>query len=128
MKFEHYKFVAIFFTIMPLCAHEIEMQRYENEVNGIQEIAGVTNYTLVLSCSQQNPIVSYAPQNFAESQDNSVHRYVLPNSTLSENIDNETSCVRQLGSHVEILLFGRLLAQTAHQSRAIFMVSSNLES
>lgn len=123
MKLKNYTFVAIFYTGMGLHADDMPMQRYENEVTAIKEIAGVTNYTLVLACSQEHPIVAYVPENFTESQDKNIHRYLLPNTTLPENILNENTSTVQNGSHVEILLFGRLLAQTTGDNTAIFMVA-----
>jgi hypothetical protein len=124
MKLKNYQFIAIFCMVTGLYAHEVHMQRYENEVTDIQEIAGVTNYTLKLSCSQQNPIVAYVPKNFSESQDAAIHRYLLPNSTILENILNETASVCQNGTHVEVLLFGRLIAQSAGDNSAIFMITT----
>lgn len=122
MKINYYRFVTIAFAAIGLQATDVEMRSYKNEVTEIKEIAGVTNYTLALSCSQQNPIVSYVPESYQESQNNEIHRYFLPNTTLAEGIENETVSACQRGSHVEVLLFGKLVAQTAANHSAIFMV------
>ena len=128
MKFQNYQFLVLFLAIAQLQAHEmpleVSMQRYENEVTSIQELAGVTNYTLALKCKQQNPIVAYVPKSFAESQDENSHRYLLPNTKLASDVLNETATVVQLGSHLEVQLFGRLLAQTAGDGLAMFVTQS----
>ncbi len=99
-----------------------DMKPYQNEIVGIQEIAGATTYTLVLSCLQLNPIVVYAPESFDESKQREVHRYLLPNTILSEELNNESVSVQQDGRHVIILLFGPLLLQTTGDHKANFMV------
>lgn len=103
-------------------AYAEDMAPYVNQVTEIEEFAGATNYTLVLRCQQEHPIVTYAPTSFAQSQDNSIHRYILPNTTLCQDINNDLAHVVQSGSHVEILLFGRLIAQTADDHTVVFMV------
>lgn len=106
-----------------LHAQHETLKKYENEITDIREIAGITSYSLVLSCTQLNPIVVYAPQNFYESGQGQVHRYLLPNTTLSQTVDHEHAVVQQDGPHVEVLLFGQLLLQTTGDHKANFMVS-----
>ncbi len=123
MKFFKYCMVMYFGAMTCAHAESLPMKKYENEIIKVDEIAGVASYTLVLSCTQLHPIVVYAPNNFSESQQDQVHRYVLPNTTLSENVDNQHALVQQDGHHVEVLLFGSLLLQTTGNHKANFMVS-----
>lgn len=123
MKFFKYFLISNFLMVSMVHAQHLDMKRYENEITDLQEIAGAKSYTLVLSCSQLNPIVVYAPENFHESGQDDVHRYLLPNTTLSEEINNESASVQQDGHHVEVLLFGQLLLQTTGDHKANFMVS-----
>ena len=104
-------------------AETVPMKKYENESVDISEIASASSYTLVFSCTQKNPIVVYAPDNFSESQERQIHRYLLPNTTLSETIDHDFATVQQDGHHVQVLLFGQLLLQTVGDYKANFMVS-----
>ena len=83
--------------------------------------------TLALTCKELNPIVTYVPKSFAESQDQNAHRYLLPNTKLSPNISNETVTVVQHGNHLEVQLFGKLLAQTAGDGLAVFMTQMKKE-
>lgn len=123
MKFYTQIFLTGLLTVTFVQAFEQDLRPYENQITKIQEITGVHNYTLRLACAQQHPIVTYAPSNFAESQDSSVHRYLLPNTTVSEELQNESACVQQNGSHVEILLFGDLILQTTADDAVVFVTT-----
>ncbi len=124
MRVFKYLIIVNYLSVMMIHAQQMPMKKYENEVTDIQEIAGVSSYTLVLSCTQLNPIVVYAPYSFTESEAQDVHRYLLPNTTISEEIDNQSSIVRKDGHHVEVLLFGQLLLQTTENHKANFMVTA----
>ena len=125
MKILKYLLMINFVAFTMVQADQFAMQKYENEITDIAEIAGAKSYTLVLSCSQLNPIVVYAPDNFAESGQDDVHRYVLPNTTIHDDVQNDSASVQQDGQHVEVLLFGQLLLQKTGNHTAKFMVSKN---
>lgn len=123
MKLYIRAFLTSFFAISLLQAENQDLRPYQNQITQMQEIAGVHNYTLRLVCAQQHPIVTYAPTNFEQSQDSSVHRYLLPNTTISDELQNESASVQQNGSHVEILLFGDLILQSTGDDAAVFVIS-----
>ena len=124
MKLYTHAFFIGLFAVSVLQAFNQDLKPYENQITQIQEIAGEHNYTLRLACANQHPIVAYAPSNFAESQDSRVHRYLLPNTTVSEELQNESASVQQNGSHVEVLLFGDLLLQTTGDDAVVFVISA----
>ena len=104
--------------------HELEMLSYRNQLKSVESLVGATTCTLVFHCEHPNPIVTYVPSNFAQSQCNDIHRYLLPNTTVAQDLQSDVAHVTQFGSHVEILLHGRLMMQTAGDFMVVFMVQS----
>lgn len=122
MKLQAGKVMIGLLTIVSSLAQADSLRPYQNQITGIQEIAGARNYTLILSCTNINPIVTYAPENFDDSQDDSIHRFLLPNTTILQDLENDLAYVRQHGTSVEIYLFGRLIFNTADDGKIVFVV------
>jgi hypothetical protein len=85
------------------------MPYYQNTITEIQEIHGATTYTLVLKCSNNEPIAVYAPANYQESLESSQIRIFMPNTILAEFVEPIAGTMEVMSSGVEILLFGKLV-------------------
>jgi hypothetical protein len=89
------------------------MPYYQNKVTEIQEIHGATTYTLILKCSEREPIAVYAPASYEESLEPSQLRIFLPNSVLAEGVEPIAGIIEIMSSGIEILLFGKLINKVA---------------
>jgi hypothetical protein len=89
------------------------MPQYQNKITQIQEIHGAKTYTLVLKCTQREPIAVYAPATYQESLDSSQIRIFLPNTVLAEGVEPIAGTMEVMSSGVEILLFGKLIKKSA---------------
>ena len=89
------------------------MPKYENIIYDIQEIHGATRYTIVLKCSEAEPIAVYAPATYQESLQDSKIRIFMPNSMLAQGVEPLDGVLEVLASGIEILLFGKLLSKTS---------------
>jgi hypothetical protein len=122
------KFIVLI-SLMPsfvqaegVVAYENDLPAYKNQIVGVQEMQGVASYTIKLNTLHANPIVSYAPRTFAESQDATVHRYLLPNTTIEAAIENDFVTVEQSGSHVQLLITGDLKFQAVGEQCVSFVI------
>jgi len=84
------------------------MPEYVNVVTEIQEIHGGSTYSLILKCTEQDPIIVYAPATHEESISDEIYRSFMPGTTLAPDVADSSGVVEQTGSGVEIVLLGRL--------------------
>lgn len=121
MKLQIYGIMMVMVSFL-VCAQSDDVPAYQNQITDMQEIFGTTRYTLTMTCSEQHPIIVYAPESFSQSQDVLTHRYLLPNTTVSDNVDHDVAQVQQIGRHVEVLLHGKMLLHSADNFAVVFVM------
>lgn len=100
-----------------------DLASYSNQITNVFCIDGQSRCIIRLDCTQSNPIVVYAPKTFQESQDDSIHRLVLPNTTISS--DQSCACLKQKGKHAQLLIVGEMLLKSVGKNQLVFIVEKN---
>lgn len=106
MKIQNIFYMVTLLVISDLC-HGM-MAAYHNIITDIQDIQGATTYTLVITCTQLEPIAVYAPETYQESLNNQQVTIFMPNTTLAEGVEEIPGMVEVVSSGVTIFLAGKL--------------------
>jgi hypothetical protein len=83
---------------------------YSNQITDIKAVNGAKRDSIILTFEKPNPIVTYAPASFAESKENKVQRYFMPNTMIAQSFDGEIpESIDQGDLGVELVLNGKLI-------------------
>ncbi len=83
---------------------------YKNQIVQVRKIQGKNQYSVIITFEQSAPILTYAPASFEESQNDTVYRCFMPNTTVIESLENiEPETMQQLESGTVLILQGTLL-------------------
>ncbi len=102
---------TLYFLIIAICSFsgvkaftENDLPAYQNKIAKITEISGQSKNSIRIVFENLHPIVVYAPKNFAESKNNSVHRYILPYTVIDQTFKNDKISVEQNLNDVQVLV------------------------
>jgi len=83
---------------------------YHNQLKEFIEIHGPKSYCIILTFQEKDPLITYSPISFQESKNDLIYRCFLPNTDISDLLDNvPADLCSQKGAGVEIVLIGKLL-------------------
>lgn len=56
---------------------------YQNQILEIYELTTGSGTKFILNCEYDDPICNYAPESYTESQDDMIHRFFMPMTTMA---------------------------------------------
>ena len=100
---------------------------YSNHIIGLKVIHGVKRDSIILTFDHPNPIAMLTPASFAESQENRIQRYFMPNTTISEDLEDEYSdIVWQNDIGLELVMHGRFVRKIVLSPNKIFIQTERI--
>ncbi|HSW75837.1 MAG TPA: hypothetical protein VLG50_02240 [Candidatus Saccharimonadales bacterium] len=125
------KFTILMLTIMQsnyimVCESDVQLrsQKYLNTIVDAVEIRGTKNITTIVTFQDENPIITYAPASFAQSQDTTYNRYFMPNTTFADDINNVPSSLQQKKSGVEFEQSGTLIKKIVDGKKILITIAA----
>ena len=96
---------------------------YQNKVVDIQEISTVTGFKYIISCEHDDPICSYAPESYLESQNAGVHRFFMPMTTVLADLSSSLD-LYESDQGVEFMLTGNSIQKIISGNKILLVVHS----
>ena len=101
---------------------ENDLPAYQNKIVKITEITGQSKNSIRIVFENLHPIIAYAPKNFAESNNRSFHRYILPHTVTDQSFNNDKISIEQDLNDVQVLVEGKLLMQSTGDDSIVFVI------
>ena len=101
---------------------DVVLPAYSNTITHVDQIYGQTRYTLVLECSNRDPIINYVPETYQDFEEQEVTRLYMPQTTIGYDFNDNIVSVVPYGSGVEIVLFGRVLDKIVSEYKIVIIL------
>lgn len=87
-----------------ICSGVIHSQVYQNTIIHMQTIQAPTKKTIILTFQKQNPIVTYAPLSYEQSNDAALENcQYLPNTQFAPNVEGNEFVIAQRSGVLVVL-------------------------